>query len=295
MSSNYYYLVASLPKITFDLEQKDVNMLALKKEVEKNTPSTDYAYIDMLFMPYDICNLLNKILERKLPFSDKGCFTEEQLEVELEKPSRLPAFMSDFVRIYKGNVEPENEEEQAEHEYILSKPEIYLYTQFYNEATLSKNKFIKSWFTIDRDMRNILAAVSARRLGVDRDNALIGAGETVEALAKSTAVDFGLRTEVGYLDKLLQITDTPDMLERERQLDVLRMEQAENLSLNHYFDIDYILSILQRADIADRWLKLDKTAGTAMFRQMLKDIQAGFDIKQALSQDPVLRGVERQY
>ncbi len=294
MSSNYYYLVASLPKIAFDLEQKDINILALKKEVRKNVPSSDYVYVDMLFTPYDISNLLNKILERKLPFSDKGRYTEEQLEIAIERPIRLPDFMSDFIKMYKGNVELEDEEEHAAREYILSEPEIYLYTQFYNEVISSRNKFIKDWFTTDRDIRNILAAVSARRLGIDREKVLIGKGEIVEALAKSTAADFGLRTEIDYLDKLLQITEVPDMLERERQLDVLRMELAEDLSLNHYFDIDYILSILQRADIADRWLRLDKTTGTSMFRQILKDIQAGFDIKQALSQDPVLRGVERQ-
>ena len=293
MSSNYYYLVASLPKIGFDLEQKDLNILALKEEVKENTPSSDYAYVDMLFAPYDISNILNKILERKLPFSNKGRFTEEQLDIAIERPKRLPVFMANFVEIYKGKIVPEDEEEQAKHDYILSEPEIYLYTQFYNKATSSRNKFIKDWFTIDRDIRNILAAVSARRLGMDREKFLIGEGEVVEALAKSTATDFGLRTEIDYLDRLLQITDVSDMLERERQLDVLRMDLTESLSLSHFFDIDYILSLLQRADIADRWLSLDKTTGTAMFRQILKDIQAEFDIKQALSQDPVLRGVER--
>lgn len=293
MSSNYYYLVASLPKIAFDLEQKDVNIQALKEEVKENTPSSDYAYVDMLFAPYDISNLLNKILERKLPFSSKGRFTEEQLDIAIERPRRLPDFMADFVNVYKGNVEVEDEEEQAEHDYILSEPEIYLYNQFYNQALKSKNKFIRDWFTIDRDIRNILAAVSARRLGIDREKFLIGDSEIAEALAKSTAADFGLRTEIDYLDRLLQITEVSDVLERERQLDTLRIELADDLSVNRNFDIDYVLSLLQRADIVDRWLKLDKKAGTAMFRQILKDIQAEFDINQALSQDPVLKGIER--
>ena len=293
MSSNYYYLVASLPKIAFDLEQKDVNIQALKDEVKENISSSDYAYVDMLFAPYDISNLLNKILGRKLPFSDKGRYTEEQLDIAIERPNRLPAFMADFVKVYKGKVEAEDEEEQAEHNYILSEPEVYLYSQFYKQALKSKSKFIKDWFTIDRDIRNILAAVSARRLGMDREKILIGSGEVIEALAKSTAVDFGLRTEIDYLDRLLQHTEVPDMLERERQLDTLRIELADSLSINHYFDIDYVLSLLQKADIVDRWLKLDKKEGTATFRQILKDIQAGFDIQQALSQDPILKGVER--
>ncbi|MDR0661168.1 MAG: DUF2764 domain-containing protein [Prevotellaceae bacterium] len=295
MSSNYYYLVASLPKIAFDLEQKDVNILALKEEVKENIPASDYAYVDMLFTPYDINNLPNKILERKLPFSEKGRFTEEQFDIAIERPKkRLPSFMGDFVAIYKGKVEAEDEEEQARHEYIHSEPEVYLYTQFYNKATTSRNKFIRDWFTIDRDIRNILAAISARRLGMDREKVLIGEGEVIDALAKSTATDFGLRPEIDYMDRLLQIAEVSDMLERERQLDTLRLELADNLSVNHYFDIDFVLSLLLRADIVDRWLRLDKKIGTAMFRQILKDIQAEFDIQQALSQDPVLRGVDRR-
>lgn len=296
MSSNYYYLVASLPKINFDLEQKDIDIQTLKQEVKDNIPAADYAYVNMLFMPYDVSNFLNTVLERKLPFSDKGCFNQEDMEAEIEQPKRFPAFMSNFVEAYKEKTEKEDEEDEEEakkFENILSKPEIYLYTQFYKQALSSRNKFIRDWFTIDRDVRNILAAISARRLGMNREDVLIGDGNIVKALVKSTAPDFGLRAEVDYLDRLLQIAETTDMLERERQLDTLRIELADNLVVNNYFDIDFVLSLLQRADLVDRWLKLDKKMGTATFRQILKDIQAAFDVKQALSDNSVMKDTDR--
>ncbi len=296
MSNNYYYLVASLPRIAFELELKDISIPALKEEVRINVPESDYAHVNTLFTPYDIQNLLKLVLNRKLPFSDKGKFTEDQLREALDNPSMLPSYMADFVKQYhtKQEQEEEKEEQEEEKQIPISDPESYLLNRFYDVVTTSRNMFIRKWFTFDRDLRNIQAAIVARNTGVEKENILIGANELVKSLIKNQSADFGLRTEVDYMDTLMHIIDTADMLERERRLDMLRWSMAESLAEKSNFNIDYILSFLQKADIADRWIKLDKQTGMEMFKSILNDIQAKFDVRTATSEDVMLGKIKRK-
>lgn len=291
MGSNYYYLVADLPTIAIDLEERNYDITSLKEQVQANIPKSDYAHVDMLFAPYDNRNLLNLVLNKKDPFSEKGKYSKDQLKELLATPKLLPSYMVEFAKLYYKDEKANGENgQEADKELVealsLDDPEKFLLERFYEKASRSSCMFIRKWFAFDRDMRNIQAAISARRLGLPIADYMVGKGDVVDALTKSKAADFGLRIHIDYLDELIQLLlSSKDMLERERKLDLLRWEVADTIAINSHFNISYILSFLQKADIADRWLSLDKETGMAMFKQILSDIQLEFDVRHVLSKD----------
>ena len=72
MAREYYYLIAGLPDLILDQEQKDFNLIALKNEIKENIHPNDYRFVELLFSEYDNDNFLNYLFERNKEFSPLG-------------------------------------------------------------------------------------------------------------------------------------------------------------------------------------------------------------------------------
>ena len=112
---------------------------------------------------------------------------------------------------------------------------------------------------------------------------LLGDGPIVEALQRSQAADFGLRQEVDYIDRLLQLAELPDVAERERRIDLLRWDMADELSTWDYFNVNFILAFFAKAIILHRWAAIDSQQGNQMFDRLFADLKASFSIERAFA------------
>ncbi len=146
--------------------------------------------------------------------------------------------------------------------------------QFYqNIEEKTTNTFIRSWFRFDRLLRNIQSAWMCRKLGVSMQEQLLVWGEEIEIFVKNNLPDFGLRREIALGEQIFNLLDENiNLLEREFRFDQIRWQMADELSTFHYFDIDEILAFLAKADILDRWLKLDKERGAKLFDGFVKKL-----------------------
>jgi len=115
-------------------------------------------------------------------------------------------------------------------------------------------------------------------MGVDIAGHLVGDGPMVEALTRSQAPDFGLKREVEYIDKLLQITEASSLIEREKRLDVFKWDIADDLAAWDYFNINRIMSFLIKAGIINRWSKLDPAVGEQLFQKLVTDLQSSYQV-----------------
>lgn len=123
-----------------------------------------------------------------------------------------------------------------------------------------KNGFIKKYFEFDRIASNLIAEHNAALLNKDAGKYLMGS-------VPENSEDAG---------RIRSVLETGDLLEREKQMDKLRWDKANELTVFHYFDMDVILSFLLKASIVERWNRMDKATGTEMFRKLIDEVRGTY-------------------
>ena len=276
MAKNYYCLVAGLREFSREGEHKGFDASSIRREIEEEIDRKDRLKVELLHTYYDIENIVQLKAGRR-QFSSLGNFTREELEEELIRPERLPRFISEVLAAY---AEPENSDyEEIDRSKALERSLLEIY---YRICDSSKSRFLREWSQFDRNLRNVCAALTARRMGIPVADVVVGKGYVVESLVRSSAADFGLKGEVGYLDRVIAaVADEENLLEKEHRIDSLRWEMSEELTTFDYFNIDFILGYLVRVGIVARWQALDRERGLEMFTRLLASLDGSSLIEQA--------------
>lgn len=264
---NYYYLVAGLPDILIEQSKSLITQADLKAELKQHLHPADYHLVELLFMQSDNRNLLNMLLKKVDEFDTLGNFSFDELEEGIKEPELLPSYMGDFVLRFKNNnpLDPDISWENQ------------LTSLYYNHVLESRNAFLKQWFSFEQNIRNVLIAFTARKHKLRFDVQLVGTGDTIESIKKSNARDLGLINEFPLVEKILQIYESPSLLDREKSLDIVRWNFIDELNTFNYFTIEVILGFVIKLGIVERWMKLDKKTGENLFRQFLSDLESSYE------------------
>ena len=205
-------------------------------------------------------------------YADIDLSAEQVAEVfESRHYSYLPAEMARVVKLYV-----EAEDEDRDTDIVLTESfEHALFEAYYNDLAASKSRFLKGWGEFDRNLRNIAAAVAAREAGRAVKDVVVGGGEIVEQLSRSSAADFGLRGELSYIDAVIAaVSDEKNIVEKERKIDAIRWSEAEEIAVFDFFNVDYILSYLVKVNIVARWTLLSPEVGRQMLNRLIKELDA---------------------
>ena len=271
-STEYFYLVAGLREWALDSDTKGFDLGEIKSEILAELSKRDRKAVELLYAYYDCENLIAYRNGRER-FSALGNLTAEQLaEVfESRRYSLLPAEMARVVKLYI-----EAEDEDRDTDIVLTESfEHALFEAYYGDLAASKSTFLKGWGEFDRNLRNIAAAVAAREAGRAVKDVLVGGGEIVEQLSRSSAADFGLRGELPYIDAVIAaVSDEKNIVEKERKIDAIRWSEAEEIAVFDFFNVDYILSYLVKVNIVARWTLLSPEVGRQMLNRLIKELDA---------------------
>ena len=266
-SRNYYYLVAGLPDINLEQNKLSVSVGDFQKELQAHLHPDDYQLVEKLFLTADNRNVLNMLLKNIQEFDDSGKYTFDELEDEIKEPENLPEYLKTFITHFKSN-QPLITDMSWEDQ---------LTTLYYDYATQVSNKFLRTWFEFERDLKNLLSGLTARRHKMPVENLLIGSNTVTDAIRKSNARDFSLSAEFPFVEKLIQINENADLLMREKAIDQLRWNYIDELNTFNYFSIEVILGFVFKLTMVERWLKLDKKTGEEMFRRLLNDLENSYE------------------
>ncbi|MBO5894876.1 MAG: DUF2764 family protein [Alistipes sp.] len=270
-STEYYCLVASLREWTLDSDTKGFDVREILDEILEELTADDRRAVALLYAYYDCENIISRRAGRQR-HNPLGNLSVEQLDDVLT--NRNYALLSERVaKVVKLYVEADDEE--RDEDVVLSERfERALFEAYYADLAASKSSFLRGWGEFDRTLRNIAAAVAAREAGRSIKDVVIGGGEVVEQLSRSSAVDFGLRGELQYIDAVIAaVSDEPNIVEKERRIDAIRWSEAEDIAAYDYFNINYLLSYLVKVNIVARWTLLSPEVG----REMLNKLIAGLD------------------
>ena len=263
---NYYSLVAGLREYTLDSDTKGFDATEIVAEILEQISEGDAAVVRLLYGYYDCENLIAKHAGRAA-YNPLGNIPQEALADELVSPQSMPEAMATVVRAY---AEPEGED--AEKVDMTIGFEKALLAAYYEECARSKSRYMRNWSDFDRTLRNVAAAAVARATDRVVADSLVGGGDIVDQLQRSSAADFGLRGELSYIDAVISaVNDETNMVEKEHKIDLIRWEQAGELAAFDYFNLDAILSYLAKINIVARWSLLDPKRGREMLERIMSE------------------------
>lgn len=272
-NKNYYCLVAGLREYALDADTKGFNPTEIVAEIMEELTDADAKAVRLLYGYYD-CENIVALRAGRNAYNPLGNLSQAELEEELQEPTRLPQAMADVIKAYAAAQSEETVDEEAIRGVDLMLGfERSLFEAYYAECARAKSHFLREWATFDRTLRNISAVAVARAISRPASSVTVGKGEIVDQLQRSSAADFGLRGELPYIDAVIAaINDEQNLVEKEHKIDLIRWDQAVELAVTDYFDINAILSYLVRVNIVARWALLDPKRGRAMLDRIMTEL-----------------------
>ncbi len=265
---NYYCLVAGLREWTLESDTKGFDARAIVAEISDELSASDAEAVRLLYAYYDCQNIVARREGRTLHNPLGNLSKEEVGEVLDGRYSLLPRRLA---RVMAAYADPEGEE--AENVATGERFEKSLYKAYYAELAASSCRFQRAWARFDRNLRNVTAAVAARAAGRVVESVTVGSGDVVEQLTRSSAADFGLRGELPYIDAVITaVADEGDLIAKEHKIDLIRWNEADEMTVFDYFNINYILAYLVKVNIVARWSVLNPEKGREMLDRLMRDL-----------------------
>lgn len=275
MKRNYYYLVAGLQDISIDVHKLNYDQIAFRDFLKEHLHKKDFSLVEDLFLPYDNDNLLNLLLNKQKPFDPRGNYSQQTLEENIKEPSgELPPYMTRFIKAFV-NKEPV---------FTDMSPENELTTLFYDQMLSHDNGFLRKWYEFNLTLRNVVVAIGARKHEIPYEKQIIGTGEVSEAIRKSNARDFGLGTDIDFLEQVVTIMKQDEVQVREKALDQLKWDYLDEVTFFEYFTVERVLAFTIKLGIVERWLNIDVDHGREMFKTLMKELNASYELPESFKE-----------
>lgn len=268
--SKYYYLVAGLPELSLEDGKLSYTVADFKTEFYPFLSVEDRKLLDLFYLKFDNANVLKLLKDRDAVIVQCGVYSVEELLDYIsslkegnEVSERLfPSYLSTFITDYFAS--------SGEEELLL---ENRLTALYYAYAVKCRNQFVSSWFAFNQVINNVLVALTARKYKWDVASLIVGDSEICDSLRTSNARDFGLGSDVDCLDQLVKISETEELLEREKKIDQLRWNWMEEATFFNYFTVERLFVFLLQLEMIERWISLDKEKGNQMFRKIIANLK----------------------
>lgn len=252
----YYFLILSLPHISLN-SPLEISFKEMMEMIEMNVTPQDLEKVRLLLAPIDLYNI--RALWMGLALDDKGNFSATELEeLLLVEDERLPSYLLDFLDRY--------EKMEDRLTYFPS-----LFASLYSSQEENLQGFLKKFYQFEREMRLVLTALRAKRIGRDsvRELQFEDPFDPFVALilAQKDASDFTPPIEYEDLKSLfVENSSEPGALHR--SLLDYRFEKIGEMSEQTSFSMDQVLSYIARFLIVDGWFRLDREKGQSVVDEL---------------------------
>lgn len=257
--SNYYFLGTFLPSLSFDAVP-EMTLLQLNELMRDQLTTHDYKKVLIARQFYDVLNLRSLWLGEPLdPLGEKN---KIELEEALLEQVGLPPFVYEFIDTYE-----KSSERLRYFPLLLAK--------FFQSVEKIKDPFLRSCLIMERELRLVLTAFRAKKLGrllslelqyENPEEELIA-----QLLAQQDAPNYELPEKYQSL-KLLFEKEGNRPLELQKALDQYRFNKLESfVDPADGFSIDRILAYFLQLIIVSKWFELDKAKGIEIVDLMGKE------------------------
>jgi len=248
----YYFLVTYLPEIQRDDKKVKLRFADLLAEREYMAPE-DWRQIELVLLAGDFL-LLEKLLSGKDAEVEHSIYEKEFWKEQVKAPKEVPDYLEEFLQTIA--------EEQS-----FGPDEVnQLHRIYYDHAIqAASNPFLKEYLAFEMLLRNVLAAIRARRKGLPPSDHVLGEGEIVEQLGRASAEDFGLGQEIPWIERLLEARDP---LQLEDTIEQILWDYLDEQTTQVYFDFEVILAYLLKLQLLEKRLALSEERGMEIVRHL---------------------------
>jgi len=248
----YYFLVTYLPEIQRDDKKIKLRFADLLAEREYMAPE-DWRQIELVLLAGDFL-LLEKLLGGKDADVAYSIYDKEFWKEQVKAPKEVPDYLEAFLQTIA-------EEKSFGPEEVNQLLQIY-----YDHAILTaSNPFLKEYLAFEKLLRNVLAAIRARRKGLPPSDHVLGEGEIVEQLGRASAEDFGLGQEIPWIERLVEARDP---LQLEDTIEQILWDYLDEQTTQVYFDFEVILAYLLKLQLLEKRLALSEERGMEIVRHL---------------------------
>jgi hypothetical protein len=247
----YYFLVSYFPEIHRDEKKLRLRLSDLLAE-RSHFSEGDWAQIELLLLAGDVLQI-EKLLAGKDIEVEYTLFGREFWREQIKSPKEVPGYFAEVFDLFAS-------------EGLTSKNIERLYETYYDYVIdQTSSSFLRIYFSFEKDLRNILAAIRARRKGVSPSDYIVGGGDLIDALSRSSAEDFGLMNEYPWIERLLAAKDPVSLEESNQQI---IWETLDEMTQHMDFEFDVILAYLLKLHLLERNLVLSEERGMDVVRQL---------------------------
>lgn len=266
MSRKYYTLVAGLPNISLEDSKLSYGSEDLLADLKEFLSGKDYRFFELFKLKADNENIYMSLVGHEHKYIPGGVYTEDEIEELLEEPGKACCYLKEYVEEYNS--------EEFDQEVDRKRLTVLYYTYLLD----SVNGIVRKWFELELNSRNIFAALNARKHGLNLEREIIQANETADALLKSNSRDFGLSGDLDYIENLISIFETEDLIKREKALDIFKWEWLDEKTFFEYFTVDKLIAYYIKLKMIERWISLDPDTGKELFTRFIGELQNDYDM-----------------
>ncbi len=259
---NYYYLVTSLEDVSLETEKINMRSQELIELFPSELSKKDWELFKAFLYQFDNKNLI-ACLEKKEDFDPRGNFSKEALEEEIKTPLALPKYMIEFLENLKRD--------QREFPHLSLENELTIF--YFDYLQSFSSPFIKRYISFEYNLRNVLAALNSKKFEKDIErNILMLKGEESELLIQNSSSDFGLSRHYPWLSEIIQAYQDLDVLDLEKKLCEIRLQEIEDILKFDYFSIDRLLGHWWKLSIVERYIDLTPEKGEENFSHIVDEL-----------------------
>lgn len=274
--ADYFDLGASLPVIRKgEYESIPISSEAFLDQLYAEAPDRDRKLLQLLRLEDDhatLLRLLEKVSDIESEFAvveDKSaCFaytdvpiivfvsyyrdlhTSENVETQVEpemvrKIKKLPNYLENFTKEYF-----EDKQSERPSEYFYAD---ILYNYYLDYVNVVGNSFLRKWQTLVRNIKYVLASVTAKRFGLDVRKYLIGESELIRLIRDGEWQNIAYLEEHNIIDEILKITEQTSLDQKEYKIDELKWGFLDSVVFSDVFSIDAMMVYYLKLRILERW------------------------------------------
>lgn len=256
--TQYYFVASALPPLQIGIPP-EISFADFIELLNTNLNKSDHEKVDAIRRYFDIENL--RSLWEKEPLEPYGNFDENELEDAVLTGVGLPAYVYDFMHKYEGL-------ESRLHHFP------FMLVNFFNREIERNKGFLKKYFQFERDLRLVLSAFRAKRLGWDLAQELQFEDPTDDLIAQMMAQKDAKAFEppVAYEElKILFEENVDDPMALHKALTEHRFNKIEQLLGVDVFSEERIEGYAAQLIMAEKWMELDRKEGMEIVDTIVKE------------------------
>lgn len=267
---DYIAFIAGLPEMMREERRLPLTVAEFRMQLKDYIREKDERVLDLFFLPADHVQVLRLLRHEEADAGGQTVYPLALLAEEVAEPDgRIPVYLQEFITDFKeGRLEPG----------VL--PENVLAGRYCDYMLRSGNRLVRRYTEFAMNLKNLVAALTARKHGRDVAREVVGSNEFAAALRSSAAKDFGLALDYPYVERVMALMEAGDLVERERGLDMMRWDFLDEAVLFEYFSFERVISYLLQLMILERWSRMAPESGRKVFMELVERFRQSFQFEE---------------